>query len=286
MTNAGIRSALLELYEQVARDFDFPVGVLVRELQRHVHTIELVHRFAPLRTHPRVLDLAAGWAIPSRCLLKEGYAIHLTDSPSIGGEKLCDYSAKTFPLTRIDDLEREELPFPPGSFDVVLWLATIEHLQNSPKPVFQSIHRVLRPGGVLIMDTPNILELRKRVMLLMGRSIMPNMKYIFNAPRHADHHYEYTKADLEYVVGQSGFAIAHSEVVDTISGITVRRRLKHKDRTEAGSQLRQATQFVPGFDPLNFYSYLKLPFSALVKLVPSLRDMLYIVGRKDDAPAR
>ena len=286
MTEADIKSALMGLYGDVAREFDFPSGVLVRDLERHRHTIGLVHRFAPRATHRRILDIAAGWAIPSRLLLKEGYEVHLTDSHTIGGQPVCEYNRKTFPLTRIDDLERDELPFSQNSFDAVLWLGTIEHLQNSPKRILQWIHGILSPGGILLIDTPNILELRKRVMLLLGRSIMPHMKFIYDAPRHADHHFEYTKNDLEYVVRKSGFAVAYSEAVDTISGVTIKKRLKYEDRKESESQGAQMTQFVPGFDPGNIYSYVKLPFSLLVKLLPSLRDTLFVVGRKDEPASR
>lgn len=277
-----IKQALLSLYREMASEFNFPPGVLVRDFQRHRHTIGLVHRFAPRETHRHVLDIAAGWAIPSRLLLKEGYEVHLTDSYAIGGQPICDYNRNIFPLTRIDDLDRDKLPFSTGSFDAVLWLGTIEHLQNSPKRILTWIYRILRPGGVVLIDTPNILELRKRIMLLLGRSIMPQVKFIYDAPRHADHHLEYTKRDLEYVVRKSGFTVAYSEEVDTISAITIERRMKRADRKETESQYNQMTQFIPGFDAGNIYSYMKLPFSLLVKLVPSLRDALFIVGFKDE----
>lgn len=281
MTDAEIKSELMRLYGDAAREFGFPPGVLVRDFERHRHTLRLIRRFAPLTTHRRVLDIAAGWAIPSRLLLKEGYEVQLTDSTALGGLPVCEYNRKTFPLTLINDLERDALPFAENAFDLVLWLGTIEHLQNSPKRVLQWIHGILRPGGILLIDTPNILELRKRVMMLFGRSIMPHMKFIYDAPRHSDHHFEYTKDDLEFVAGRSGFAVAYCEAVDTISGITIKKRLKYKDRTELETQGAQMTQFVPGFDPLNLYSYLKLPFALWVRMAPSLRDTLFLVGRKD-----
>lgn len=280
MTDPGLKAKLLAAYDEIGGAFRIPPGVLCRDFQRHVHTLDLVRRFAPLETHKRVLDVSAGWAVPSRILKQSGYDVHLTDSPRIGGEDVCAFNERSFPLTRINDLERDPLPFAPGSFDVVLWLATIEHLQNSPRRVLEWIRSILRPGGIAIIDTPNILELRKRVMMLLGKSIMPSMKFIYDAEQHADHHFEYTKGDLEFVVSRAGFEVVCSEQVDTISAITIKKRIKHKDRKATESYASQMTQFAPGFNPLSLYSYAKIPLTILASLRPALRDTLFIVGRK------
>lgn len=46
------------------------------------------------------------------------------------------------------------LPFPSGSFDLVISRSVIEHLAN-PAQVFQEFGRVLRPGGKAVIITPN-----------------------------------------------------------------------------------------------------------------------------------
>ena len=46
------------------------------------------------------------------------------------------------------------LPFPDGYFDVVISRSVIEHLED-PRKVFREFHRVLRPGGKVILITPN-----------------------------------------------------------------------------------------------------------------------------------
>jgi len=50
------------------------------------------------------------------------------------------------------DLSR--LPFPAGHFDVVISRSVIEHLED-PGAVFREFSRVLRPGGKVILVTPN-----------------------------------------------------------------------------------------------------------------------------------
>jgi SAM-dependent methyltransferase len=46
----------------------------------------------------------------------------------------------------------------PGSFDVVVFLQTIEHVQD-PRGVLEHFRRLLAPGGVAYVSTPNVLTL-------------------------------------------------------------------------------------------------------------------------------
>ncbi len=47
-----------------------------------------------------------------------------------------------------------EIPFPENTFDFVISSEVIEHTPN-PKAAIQEMHRVLKPGGLLILSTPN-----------------------------------------------------------------------------------------------------------------------------------
>jgi SAM-dependent methyltransferase len=60
--------------------------------------------------------------------------------------------------------------FGPSSFDLVLFLEVIEHLVN-PDEALRSIRSILKPGGVLIVTTPNLSSLTSRLSLLAG--LMP-----------------------------------------------------------------------------------------------------------------
>ena len=63
----------------------------------------------------------------------------------------------------------EPLPFESETLSVVLMAELIEHL-FTPSAVLAECHRVLKPGGVIILTTPNLATLQDRLRFLLGRS--------------------------------------------------------------------------------------------------------------------
>jgi SAM-dependent methyltransferase len=61
----------------------------------------------------------------------------------------------------------EPLPFDDGSFDVVVFGEVIEHLFD-PDSALDEIHRVLKPGGRLIVTTPNLACWLNRILVPAG----------------------------------------------------------------------------------------------------------------------
>jgi ubiquinone/menaquinone biosynthesis C-methylase UbiE len=65
------------------------------------------------------------------------------------------------------DLDRDNLPIPDATIEVVLMAEVIEHVVN-PDHALSEIHRVLVPGGNLVLSTPNMACLINRIMVPLG----------------------------------------------------------------------------------------------------------------------
>lgn len=65
------------------------------------------------------------------------------------------------------EFERGGLPFPDGCADAVLFSEVIEHLVD-PDGALDELRRVLRPGGHLMLSTPNLAAWYNRGLLLAG----------------------------------------------------------------------------------------------------------------------
>ncbi len=120
---------------------------------------KLLHRLS-LPRGARVLDVPLGPGAMAEKLLQEGFAVWGADldlaqsdgiDPAIGREHA--------------DLNGA-LPFPDQFFDLVLSLEGIEHLEN-PFHFLRELGRVCRPGGYLLLSTPNICNLEERLNFLV-----------------------------------------------------------------------------------------------------------------------
>jgi len=74
------------------------------------------------------------------------------------------------------DFIEQPLPLPDNSVDALTCFHSLEHWHNSPKRLFQEIRRVLRPGGYVIIATPNAANVRKRIAVPLGRNIGPTLE--------------------------------------------------------------------------------------------------------------
>lgn len=78
-----------------------------------------------------------------------------------------------FSSARVTQASLDALPFDDGSFDRALCLDVLEHLSYEQQPrALAELHRVLGPGGELVVSVPNLAHLQSRVQFLVrGRLI-------------------------------------------------------------------------------------------------------------------
>jgi SAM-dependent methyltransferase len=110
----------------------------------------------PERPRGRVLDLPAGSGTDSRNLHELGYQVVPADLfPEV-------FEVEGSGLRCVDADMAARLPFEDASFDYLLNSEGIEHLADQMS-FLAECRRVLKPGGRLIITTPNLLSLRARV---------------------------------------------------------------------------------------------------------------------------
>ena len=110
-----------------------------------------------------------------------------------------------------------DFPLPDGQFDLVTAFEVIEHVVGTPRHLLREARRVLAPGGLLYLGTPNVTSWAKvRRMISQVHPYDANTYGLDFGPRHAMCHvYEYDPWTLKKVVSDEGFTVVECKTWDT-----------------------------------------------------------------------
>jgi 2-polyprenyl-3-methyl-5-hydroxy-6-metoxy-1,4-benzoquinol methylase len=112
-----------------------------------------------------ILDVGCGSGENSAALAAKGHRLHGVDLSQAAIEK---YRRRGFDGC-VCDIE-SGLDFPNASFDAVFCSEVIEHM-TSPEILAAEMSRVLKPGGLLVLSTPNSAFWLYRVLGLLGYTV-------------------------------------------------------------------------------------------------------------------
>lgn len=192
----------------------------------------------------RILDCGAYFGNFSLMLAEAGYRVDAADSyaryapafdPSIRAMR--DRGIAVLELDQtLDDL-------PAGTYDAALAMGVIEHIPHTPRLFLTALNQRLKPGGWLVLDTPNLAYLYTRLRLERGESIFcPLPAQWGTAIPFEGHHREYTLAEVEWMLGQ----LQHDAVeIDTFNysylalSVLQGADLENHRRMEADPTLRE-----------------------------------------------
>ncbi|KAB1140991.1 methyltransferase domain-containing protein [Streptomyces luteolifulvus] len=124
-------------------------------------------------------------------------------------------AARRVPQVVRGELSDGRLPFASGAADAVLFSEVVEHLVD-PDSALDELHRVLRPGGHLMLSTPNLAAWYNRALLLAG--VQPvfsevSLRRIHGRPgdQVVGHLRLFTARALREFVAASGFDVVRVE---------------------------------------------------------------------------
>jgi len=232
------------------------------EFHRRLEVLKLVAAYC--NPGSTVLDIGAQPFIISYALKRMGYNVIAFDIYPEPYRKIAE--ACNISVVRCD-LERDELGV--DNADCAVFTEVLEHLHYYYVPlVLSKINKAPKPGGVLVLTTPNVASLFRRLRLLLG--VQPVYWY---------HVREYTMSEVLTLLREAGFEVvkAHYSIVNDLAYIDAdpEEYLKiasYKDLLQAA--IRRPTK-------LNILRLLAYP---IVKLRPSLRQLIVVVAVKAREP--
>lgn len=170
-----------------------------------------LHRFRVLAGHlpppgvgGRWLDLGGGAGEFARMAAEAGYAVTLVDGDPRNIE------AVTTPGIRalLADLNGPLPELPDGAFDGVSLIEVVEHVPAAER-LMREAFRAVKPGGVLLLSTPNSAWWRERLGALAGRP-----------PEAEGYHFRFfTVTGARRLCEEAGFRVAHMEFSSPAMGV-------------------------------------------------------------------
>jgi len=216
--------------------------------QRRRYEFTLSRMSAFVKPGAVVLDVGSHLLHFSMAATALGYDVRCADVPYFVNYALNHARQKAYGISEVRacDLASHALPYDDGTFDVLNFSEALEHLNFNPLPVIREFWRVLKPGGVAIITTPNAVRLGRRLQFLAGRNVFADLHDLCWGEPFGIHYREYTLSEVARLLEWGGFGVVAS-----------RAEYLYPD-----TPLRRLAKVIVG------------------SLAPSLRGNLFVVGKK------
>lgn len=172
-------------------------------------------------TGEKILDIGSRDGIISRLMMKKGNSVYAADISESAVEL-----ARKNGINALHVKAEAPMPFEDGFFSALFAGEVIEHVLDTDKFIAEA-RRLLKPGGTLIITTPNVASLGRRIVLLLGGN-----PYLENTLRDYDagHVRYFTKACLVKLLQDHKFRVKSftSEAVNLDRGEAMQSRVMAK----------------------------------------------------------
>lgn len=228
------------------------------------------------------LDIGTGYGIVPLILHRSGFTVVSVEFPVTGGTEYLERLKSMGIEGHYTQVGADPLPLADGRFDVVFAGNVIEHLPHSPSQFLEDLRRVLKPGGHIVVDTKNAVDIKTRMKLLLGVSNWPSLMDIYGTKFNGHHHKEYTLRELVKALQLAGFDNVSGFAFDSFFHKASPRIAALKGKYARGERLSRAER--SGIAVAHHEEYLRLALRCFSSISPSLRSDIIAVGRKGPGP--
>ncbi len=168
-------------------------------------TIRLEKMATMVGSSSKVLDIGCWDGTLGSMLIERGNEVYGIEI----NEEVAEIAKKRGLKVKIQDINFG-FDFEDNFFDVVVAAEIIEHILDTDFFI-DNIRRVLKPGGFLVLSTPNAASLGRRIMLLLGKNPYFEASLGYPPYAHAGHIRFFTKKLLLGFLEYKGFEIVKFE---------------------------------------------------------------------------
>jgi SAM-dependent methyltransferase len=226
----------------------------------------------------RIIDIG-GWPGDFSCTLASlGFSVLLLDRDlARSTKKIFDSQSNQWVLAQSNtlrdkcmrynietvecDIERERSPFSDDTFSFIVFTEIIEHLHTSPLFALRELRRILKPNGILLITTPNLLSLKNRLSFLTGRAQYDTLDMPYDA------------LESEERIGHGG----HFRVFSMVELVDMIQRVGFRVRDRGYLQISK-------FDVVTQWSFFALRIKLcnhIIRWIPQLGKHLYVIATQD-----
>lgn len=183
----------------------------------HTHLTRLVKTLSitpPGGPNDRILEMGAYLQITPALKTKLGYGevrgCYYGPAGRVDHRSVISMEGETFECDLdLFNAEKDRFPYRDEYFSTVICGELIEHLFGDPMHLMSEINRILKPGGSVVLTTPNICSLRAIAAILQGYH--PGFFQAYIRPSKvgedvdARHNREYTPQEIHMLLTDAGF---------------------------------------------------------------------------------
>lgn len=191
--------------------------------ERYLKTRDFALSGIPPDSQLVILDIGAHWLHNAFFYANRGHRLIVMDAPDTLERTPVKLAAANMgadirPTRRMEKADAL-IDMPDNSIDLILFCEVIEHLAFNPIPFWKQAYRVLRPGGHIIITTPNAFyyrSLTQRIdQLMKGECIGLPVSEILSVGTHGHHWKEFSLEELRsyFTYLSSDFDSSRSEMI-------------------------------------------------------------------------